>query len=243
MAKALIETIGLCKDYRDGVRRVRALDGVTLRINEGEFVAITGPSGSGKSTFMYVIGCLATPSEGLYRFDGIALAQASRADLARIRNERLGFVFQSFNLLPRSKVLDNVELPMIYAGRPRYQRRQRAIALLRAMGLEHRIDHRASELSGGEQQRVAIARAIVNRPKLLLADEPTGALDSRTGAQVMALFQQLNRDGTTIVLVTHDPGVAGYAHRALAFRDGRMVADGQSGCASPVPSGIAESSS
>jgi len=223
MATALIETAGLCKYFGKASSMVRALQDVTLRIEREDFVAIMGASGSGKSTFMHIVGCLAAPSAGTYLLDGIDTCRLSSTDLARTRNREIGFVFQSFNLLPRFSVLHNVELPMVYAAWGREQRRERAQELLRTVGLADRMDHCASELSGGQQQRVAIARALVNSPKLLLADEPTGALDSQTGTQIMELFQRLNRDGITIVLVTHDAGIASYANRTLLFHDGRVV--------------------
>ncbi|MCX7933079.1 MAG: ABC transporter ATP-binding protein [Rhodovarius sp.] len=222
---ALIETEDLCRHYRSGAEVVRALDGVDLRIEAGSFVAAMGPSGSGKSTFLHIVGCLDRPTRGRYRLAGEDLAQASVDHLARIRSRRIGFVFQSFHLLPRADALTNVELPMIYAGLPRRIRRERAALALEKVGLGHRMGHRPNELSGGQQQRVAIARAIVNGPDLLLADEPTGALDTRTGEEIMALFQALHRAGTTILLVTHEPEIAAYASRLIRFRDGRVIED------------------
>lgn len=225
MAAPLIETVGLCKSYRAGGGEVAAVRDVSLTIACGEFVAVMGPSGSGKSTFMNLLGCLDRPSAGAYRLDGLDLQRFSADALAAVRSRKIGFVFQMFNLLPQASVLANVELPMIYGGTPRRERHARAEALIERVGLAHRLRHRPTQLSGGEQQRIAIARALANDPILLLADEPTGMLDSATAAEVMALFQQLNRQGITIVLVTHEPDVARYARRAVFFRDGRVVDD------------------
>jgi putative ABC transport system ATP-binding protein len=225
---ALIETEGLRHGYRVGGGLVWALDGVSLAIERGEFVAVRGPSGSGKSTFLSVVGCLDTPSAGRYRLDGIEIGGLPRSALAAIRNRKLGFVFQSFSLLPRTTALDNVELPLLYARVPTAARRRRALALLDQVGLAHRARHTPAELSGGEQQRVAIARALVNEPAVLLADEPTGALDTLMSQEIMAIFQRLNREnGLTIVLVTHEADIADHADRVVAFRDGRVIADGR----------------
>jgi len=220
---ALIETQGLTRHYGSGENRVVALQDVTLAIPPGAFVAAMGPSGSGKSTFLNLIGCLDRPTSGTYRLAGEDTAALSPDRLAELRSRRLGFVFQSFNLLPRIDALANVELPMVYRGVARRIRRDRAAEALHLVGLGDRMEHRPTQLSGGQQQRVAIARALVNGPDLLLADEPTGALDSWTGLEIMALFQGLNRAGVAVLMVTHDPDVAAFAGRTLRFRDGRLV--------------------
>ena len=224
---ALIEARDLSRIYSLDAGRVVALDGVTLDVEEGEFVTVMGPSGSGKSTFMNLVGCLDRPSSGRYRLGGTAVESLSATGLARLRNREIGFVFQQFNLLPRTDALGNVELPMIYAGTDRKARRERALGALARVGLTDRSHHRPQQLSGGQQQRVAIARALVNAPSLLLADEPTGALDSRTAIEILGLFQDLNREGVTVVLVTHDADVARHARRVVCFRDGRVVEDGR----------------
>ena len=222
---ALIETRDLGRVYDLDAGRVVALDRVSLDIDAGGFVAVMGPSGSGKSTFMNLIGCLDKPTGGRYRLAGTAVESLDADGLARLRNREIGFVFQQFNLLPRVDALANVELPMIYAGFDRRTRRERALQALARVGLAERAHHRPMQLSGGQQQRVAIARALVNSPSLLLADEPTGALDSRTAAEILGLFQELNREGATIVLVTHDAEVGRHARRLVRFRDGQVTED------------------
>ncbi len=221
----LIALEDVSKTYRMGDVEVRALRGVSLAIEKGEFVAIMGQSGSGKSTLMNVIGCLDRPTAGRYWLDGLEVSALSRDQLAGIRNRTLGFVFQSFNLLSRTSALENVELPLLYAGLARQQRHAQARASLERVGLGDRMDHTPSQLSGGQQQRVAIARALVNGPRVILADEPTGNLDSRTSVEVMALFQELGRSGITVVLVTHEPDVSTYAGRVVVLKDGRLQSD------------------
>ncbi|MBP1602415.1 MAG: transporter related [Acidobacteria bacterium] len=224
--ETLIRVEALHKFYEMGDTRVHALRGITLEIRAGEFVTIMGASGSGKSTFMNLLGCLDKPSEGHYWLDGTDVAQLSRVELAQIRNERIGFVFQGFNLLSRTTALENVELPLIYAGIGAKERHRRSREALERVGLGERIDHVPSQLSGGQQQRVAIARALVNNPALLLADEPTGNLDSRTSVEIMQVFQTLNEtDNLTIILVTHEPDIADYARRIITFRDGHVTRD------------------
>ena len=223
----LIEAEQLTRLYWLGGEAVHVLREVTLSVAVGEFTAIMGPSGSGKSTFMNVLGCLDRPTSGSYRLDGETVSGMSPDALAAVRNRKVGFVFQQFNLLERLDALGNVELAMIYAAEDRRRRRDKAAAALTRIGLAERLHHRPTQLSGGQQQRVAIARALVNTPRLLLADEPTGALDSRTSLELMALFQELNREGTTVVIVTHDPDVARFASRLVRFRDGRVLSDRQ----------------
>jgi putative ABC transport system ATP-binding protein len=221
----LIRVADLTKDYVLGDNVVHALAGVTLQIGAGDFVAVMGPSGSGKSTFMNMIGCLDRPTTGGYWLAGEDVARMNSDELAAVRNRRIGFVFQQFNLLPRTSALENVELPLLYANIPLKERHSRALDKLVLIGLGERADHQPSQLSGGQQQRVAIARALVNDPALILADEPTGALDSRTSVEIMALLQQLNALGMTIVLVTHEHDIADFASRVVHFRDGRVVSD------------------
>jgi len=221
----LIRTEDLTRNYRMGDNVVAALDGVSVDIAEGEFVAVMGPSGSGKSTFMNLIGCLDRPTRGRYALGGQDVSTLDTDALASTRNRRIGFVFQNFNLLARTPAIENVELPLVYAGVPATERRARATEMLTRVGLGGRSHHLPSQLSGGQQQRVAIARALVTRPLLILADEPTGALDSHTSLELMALFQELNRDGMTVVIVTHEPDIARFARRVLRFLDGRVVAD------------------
>ena len=232
MAEPLIVTRGITKVYQMESYTVAALRGVSVAIGAGEFVAVMGPSGSGKSTFMYLLGCLDSPTRGDYFLAGDKVSELSGDALAAIRNRRIGFVFQNFNLLARTSAVENVELPLIYSHRPREERRQRALARLAEVGLAERAHHHPQQLSGGQQQRVAIARALVNDPVLILADEPTGALDTRTSFELMGLLQQLNRGGMTVVLVTHERDVAAFASRIVSFRDGHVVDD--RGNAQPV---------
>lgn len=224
-APPVIEVTDLSKDYTRGSSVVRALRSVSLQVGPGEFVAVMGPSGSGKSTFMNLIGCLDRPTHGSYVLDGVDVPTLSRAQLADLRNRKLGFIFQGFNLLARMDALDNVTLPMVYAGVAGPVRRQRGMAALAAVGLGERVHHRPNEMSGGQQQRVAIARALVNAPSLILADEPTGNLDSRTSVEIMSILQRLNRAGATIVLVTHEPDIATYCSRTVVFKDGVVLSD------------------
>jgi len=221
----LIQADGLKKTYYIGSTEVQALRGVALQVASGEFVAIMGASGSGKSTLLHLLGCLDRPSEGWYRLDGMAVESLSDAALSKLRNERIGFVFQSFNLIPQHNVLENVELPLIYKGVGKGLRRERSLEILGQVGLGKKIRHRATELSGGEKQRVAIARALAVDPPLLLADEPTGNLDSQTGEGIMQIFTDLHRRGTTIVVVTHSREVAAYTERVIEMRDGQIIRD------------------
>ena len=225
MSDLIIQVEDLAREYDMGVERVLALRGLSLAIRRNEYVAIMGPSGSGKSTFMNLLGCLDTPSGGQYWLNGQEVSRMSDDALARVRNREIGFVFQTFNLLPRATALHNVELPLVYAGVPSGVRRRRALEALERVGLGNRVQHRPNELSGGQRQRVAIARALVNSPSLLLADEPTGNLDSTTSEEIMAVFGELHRQGQTIVVVTHEPSIAGYAERVIVLRDGRLDSD------------------
>ena len=221
----LIEIRNLVKTYQMGDTAVRALDGVDLDLDRGEYVAIMGPSGSGKSTLMNLIGCLDTPTSGSYRLNNQAVSDLNDDELARIRNKEVGFVFQTFNLLSRTSALENVEVPLVYAGVSRKERHRKAKEMLEAVGLADRMHHQPNELSGGQRQRVAVARALVNGPSILLADEPTGNLDSKTGTEIMDLIDKLNKAGNTIVLVTHEEDIAAHARRVVRLRDGKVIED------------------
>lgn len=221
----IIKVENLRKIYDTGKIQVEALKGINFKVEEKEFVAIMGASGSGKSTFMNVLGCLDTVSHGKYELDGIDVSKMNSSELATIRNKKIGFVFQSFNLLPKIDILKNVELPMLYAGVSKSERKKRAIDALEKVGLGERIDHKPNEISGGQKQRVAIARALVNKPKIILADEPTGNLDSKVGDEIMKFFTELNNEGVTIVLVTHEPDIAAFAKRIVVFKDGIIISD------------------
>jgi putative ABC transport system ATP-binding protein len=222
----VIEVKDLVKDYKLGQVPVHVLKGISFEIERGDFVSIMGPSGSGKSTLMNILGCLDKPTSGSYKLDGISVGELNRDQLAEIRNKKIGFVFQQFNLLARTSATENVELPLMYTDTPARERQDRAMKALLAVGLAGREDHQPSQLSGGQQQRVAIARSLVNDPKIILADEPTGALDSRTSIEIMAIFQRLNReDGITMIVVTHDPDVATYSNRNIHFKDGKLQLD------------------
>ena len=225
MSQPLIALAGLWKTYDTGEIAVHALQGVDLVVQRGEYVAIMGPSGSGKSTLMHILGCLDSPTKGSYLLDGEEVANLSRGRLAELRNRFIGFVFQAYNLLPRATLQRNVELPLLYGGVERDERRKRATEILVQIGLADRARHLPGQLSGGQRQRAAVARSLVNQPALLLADEPTGNLDQATGAEVMALFDELNRGGQTVILVTHDPQVAAHAHRMVRLVDGRVATD------------------
>jgi putative ABC transport system ATP-binding protein len=223
--EALIETADLWKTYQMGAEEIHALRGVSFQIRRGEYVAIMGPSGSGKSTMMNLIGCLDTPSRGIYRLNSRLVSEMNDDELARIRNKEIGFVFQTFNLLPRASALHNVELPLIYNGTPSSERKERAMRALEAVELRERMYHKPNELSGGQRQRVAIARALVNNPSIILADEPTGNLDSKTSTEIMKLFDTLHDHGNTIILVTHEADIAQHARRVIRLLDGRVAAD------------------
>ncbi|HEU5072469.1 MAG TPA: ABC transporter ATP-binding protein [Verrucomicrobiae bacterium] len=220
---ALIELRNVSKIYVLGGEEIRALDGVTMDIDGGEFASIIGPSGSGKSTLMHIIGCLDSPTHGTLKLDGTEIQAATAKELARIRNQKIGFVFQFFNLLPKLNVLQNIELPMVYSGLSTAERRERAMNALALVGLENRAKHRPMQISGGQQQRVAIARALVNNPRIIFADEPTGNLDTHTGEAILELFRKLSQEGRTIVLVTHDPEIAALTPRRIEIRDGKIA--------------------
>jgi putative ABC transport system ATP-binding protein len=223
---AVIGIKNLVKDYKLGDVPVHVLKGISFEIERGDFVAIMGPSGSGKSTLMNILGCLDKPTSGIYKLDGISVGEMNRDQLAEIRNKKIGFVFQQFNLLARTSAAENVELPLMYTDMPAHERHERAMKALLSVGLAGREEHQPSQLSGGQQQRVAIARSLVNDPRIILADEPTGALDSRTSIEIIAIFQRLNRDhGITMIVVTHDPDVATYANRNIHFKDGKLQVD------------------
>ena len=235
MSYPIIDVKDLTKVYGTGESTVHALAGVTTTVQQGEFVAVMGPSGSGKSTLMNIIGCLDRPTSGSYLLDNRDVSRLSKNELAQVRNQKIGFIFQSFNLLPRLSALENVMLPMLYnpdSALHDRERKRRAIAVLEAVGLEKRMNHRPNQLSGGQQQRVAIARSLVNQPPLILADEPTGNLDSRSGEEIMELLHQLHTQGGTVLMVTHEPDIAAHAQRIICVRDGKVIADGTDG-ASP----------
>ena len=223
--KEVIRLEDVYKIYRVGNQEVRALDGVSLSVFRNEYVAIMGPSGSGKSTLMNILGCLDSPDSGRYILNGTDVSEMDDGELADVRNREIGFVFQSFNLLPRYNALENVALPMVYAGVPAGERREKAAEALRSVGLEDRMDHRPNELSGGQRQRVALARALINSPSIILADEPTGNLDTHTSVEIMRLFDQIYRNGNTVIVVTHEEDIAAYAHRVIRLRDGRIESD------------------
>lgn len=225
MSEWLIEAHGLAKSYKMGQEVIRALVSVEIKVKRGEYVAFMGPSGSGKSTLMNIVGALDTPSQGTYILNGNDVSKMSESDLATIRNKEIGFVFQTFNLLPRYSALENVALPLVYAGFSKKERNERALQVLQDVGLGNRADHKPNELSGGQRQRVAIARALVNNPSIILADEPTGNLDTKTSHDIMALFQDLNSKGNTIIMVTHEEDIAAYAHRIVRLRDGKIESD------------------
>lgn len=223
--KEVIRLEDICKIYRVGSQEVRALDGVSLSVSRNEYVAIMGPSGSGKSTLMNILGCLDSPDSGRYILNGTDVSEMDDGEMADVRNREIGFVFQSFNLLPRYNALENVALPMVYAGVPAGERRVKAAQALRSVGLEDRMDHRPNELSGGQRQRVALARALINSPSIILADEPTGNLDTHTSVEIMRLFDEIYRGGNTVIVVTHEEDIAAYAHRVIRLRDGRIESD------------------
>lgn len=221
----MLKVKNLVKVYDTGVIQVKALKSINLEVKKGEFVAIMGSSGSGKSTFMNILGCLDSLTEGTYELDGIDVSRMTSSELATIRNKKIGFVFQAFNLLPKMNLLKNVELPMIYAGASKQERREKALKALERVGLAERVNHRPNEISGGQKQRVAIARSLVNNPAIILADEPTGNLDSKSSNEIMDIFTELNNEGVTIILVTHEPDIAEYAKRVVTFKDGIIISD------------------
>ena len=223
--KEVIRLEDICRIYRVGSQEVRALDGVSLSVSRNEYVAIMGPSGSGKSTLMNILGCLDSPDSGRYILNGTDVSEMDDGEMADVRNREIGFVFQSFNLLPRYNALENVALPMVYAGVPAGERRVKAAQALRSVGLVDRMDHRPNELSGGQRQRVALARALINSPSIILADEPTGNLDTHTSVEIMRLFDEIYRGGNTVIVVTHEEDIAAYAHRVIRLRDGRIESD------------------
>jgi putative ABC transport system ATP-binding protein len=225
MAQAIIDIKGITRDFPLGSEVVKVLKGIDLLINKGEYVALMGPSGSGKSTLMNILGCLDTPTSGSYILNGKDVSQMSDDELAGIRNKEIGFVFQTFNLLPRTTALDNVALPMVYAGFKKPERVERATTVLTQVGLSDRMDHKPNQLSGGQRQRVAVARALVNHPSIILADEPTGNLDSKTSLEIMGLFNEIHSNGNTVILVTHEEEIAAYAHRVIRLRDGIIESD------------------
>lgn len=225
MAKSLIDIKQIKRDFQLGSETINVLKGIDLQINKGEYVALMGPSGSGKSTLMNLLGCLDTPTSGNYTLNGKDVSQMHDDDLAEIRNKEIGFVFQTFNLLPRTTALDNVALPMIYAGHSKAERNERASEVLTQVGLSDRMDHQPNQLSGGQRQRVAVARALVNKPSIILADEPTGNLDSKTSVEIMKLFDEIHAAGNTVILVTHEEDIAEYAHRIIRLRDGLIESD------------------
>lgn len=225
MSEPIIEIKGITRDFQMGSETVNVLKGISLTINKGEYVALMGPSGSGKSTLMNLLGCLDTPTSGIYILNGKPVSQMRDDELAGIRNKEIGFVFQTFNLLPRTTALDNVALPMVYAGYKKPERHARASKVLTQVGLQDRMDHKPNQLSGGQRQRVAVARALVNHPSIILADEPTGNLDSKTSVEIMKLFGEIHANGNTVILVTHEEDIAAYAHRVIRLRDGVIESD------------------